>query len=59
MSYLTREEAAKHLRISTRTLDRLIAEGEIIGARIGGRRLLFRPCDLDAYVAKLMRQAAV
>jgi len=58
MKLLTRQEAAKFLRIGTRTFDRLVAEGELVGARIGGRRLVFDEGRLDAYVLKKMRQAA-
>jgi len=56
--YLTRDEAAEHLRISKRTFDRVAAEGKIVGARIGGRRLLFRRVDLDNYVMRLFQKAA-
>jgi excisionase family DNA binding protein len=57
-AYLTKKEAAARLRISTRTLDRLIAEGQIVGARIGGRRLLFREQDIDGYVLRRLQEAA-
>jgi len=46
---LTREEAAERLRISTRTLDDLEASGRLQAVRIG-RRVLYHPATLDAYV---------
>jgi len=58
--YLSRQEAAAHLRVSVRTLDALTAERKIVGARIGGSvrgRLIFRTEDLDAYVEKQLREA--
>ena len=48
--YMTKDEAAAYLRVSTRTLEKIMAKGDIVGARIGGRRLLFRRQDLDANV---------
>ena len=56
--YLTKDEAAKRLRISKRTLDRLVANGEILAARIGARRLVYRPEDLDKYVRGRLLEAA-
>lgn len=46
---LTREEAADHLRISTRTLDDMEEAGEIQAVRIRGRVLYHRE-TLDAYI---------
>ena len=48
--WLTKDQAAAYLRISVRTLDKLIACREVAAARIGGRRLLFDEADLDRYV---------
>jgi excisionase family DNA binding protein len=47
----TRQEAASKLRISTRSLDRLVLEQKIGHVRIGWR-VLFRPVDLEAFVAR-------
>ncbi len=33
MEYLTRNEVANTLRVSTRTLDRIVADGERVGTR--------------------------
>ena len=57
MEYLTRDEVAKTLRVSTRTLDRIVADGDLVGARIGGRRLLFRKQDVDGYVRGKLQEA--
>ena len=57
MEYLTRDEVAKTLRISTRTLDRIVADGDLVGARVGGRRLLFRKQDVDGYVRGKLQEA--
>ena len=46
---LDRCHAAKYLSISTRLLDSLAAEGEIIRIKIG-RKSVFRVADLDAFV---------
>jgi excisionase family DNA binding protein len=56
---LNRSEAADALRISTRTLDNKVKDGEIGHVRIGdGRgRVLFRPCDLEAFAARHVRPA--
>jgi len=58
MEYLTKTEAAKYLRISTRTLDRLIAAGEITPARVGERRLILKKGALDAYVERQIGAAS-
>jgi len=54
---LNRSEAADALRISTRTLDNKVKHEEIGHVRIGeGRgRVLFRPCDLEAFAARHVR----
>ena len=56
---LTKEETARYLRVGIRTLDRLIATGDVLGARIGGRRLVFRKMDIDRYVQRQLQKAAV
>lgn len=52
---LTRQEAAKRLRISTRTLDDLEAGGRLQAVRIG-RRVLYHPSTLDAFVRRQSRE---
>jgi len=59
MEYVTTDEAAKTLRVSTRTLNRFVADGDLVGARVGGRRLLFRKQDVDGYVRGMLQGAAV
>jgi excisionase family DNA binding protein len=51
-TYLTRNEAARYLRIGTATLDNLVAAGEIPSVKLGGRRL-FRIADVDARLDEL------
>jgi excisionase family DNA binding protein len=48
---LTREEAAKRLSISTRTLDDMAKSGEIQPVPIRGR-VLYHPKTLEAYVRR-------
>lgn len=57
MKYLTRDEVAKTLKVGTRTPDRIVADGDLVGARIGGRRLLFRRQDVDRYVRRMLQEA--
>lgn len=47
---LTVPEAAAHLRVSRRTLERLIADGRVRPVRIG-RRVLVTERELAAYIA--------
>lgn len=44
---LTAEEAAKYLRVSVKTLYRLVAAGDVPGQKVG-RAWRFRQVDLDA-----------
>jgi len=55
----TRREAAEALRISPRTLDSALASGKLGHVRIGQKRgrVLFRPCDLDSFIARNARPA--
>lgn len=46
---LTREEAANHLRVSMRTLDKLRAAGELRGTNILGR-VIFRADELQRFI---------
>lgn len=49
---LSRRETATALRCSTRTVDRLIARGELLGVKVEGSTKV-RHADLDAYIAGL------
>lgn len=49
---LTKREAAAGLRLSARTVERLIARGDLAAVRVGGRTLV-RRVDLEAYVSGL------
>lgn len=48
---LVPEEAAARLKVSTRTLRRLVARGEIAVIRIG-RVVRFRVEDIDAWIVR-------
>lgn len=45
---LTQQEAAKHLRISLKSLRRLVREGRLPEVRLGPRLPRYRIIDLDA-----------
>jgi excisionase family DNA binding protein len=51
---LTKKEAARFLNCSTRTVDRIRAEGLVQAIKLRGRRskTLFRQSDLDQFLAK-------
>jgi excisionase family DNA binding protein len=53
----TLQEAAAILRVSVRTVQRLIGSGQIRPTRIG-RRTLITEQELDAYAAAAFRSAA-
>jgi excisionase family DNA binding protein len=53
---LTPIEVAAQLRVSRRTLERLVAQGRIRPVRIG-RLPRFEQREIDAYVASLRRAA--
>lgn len=55
LTLLTRAEAAKVLRVGLRTLDGIVARGDLRPARIGGRKLVFRAKDVARYVDKSIR----
>ncbi|MBI2433447.1 MAG: helix-turn-helix domain-containing protein [Candidatus Hydrogenedentes bacterium] len=55
---LTRQQAAEKLLISLRTLHRLAAEGALVGARMGGHRVVFREIDVERYIEKQFQKAA-
>ena len=48
--YLTQNKAAKYLHVSERTLERLRHEGGGPRYRKAGRRVLYRPLDLDDWL---------
>lgn len=48
----TKREVAVSLRCSVRTVERLIAGGDLVAVQLGGRTLI-RPADLEAYVGSL------
>lgn len=50
----TVEEAAQALRISRRSVFRLLAEKQLRGSRLKGRRTLIRQSDLERYVERSM-----
>jgi excisionase family DNA binding protein len=52
--YLTQSEAAEYLRVSVRWLREATSGGEIPAAKVG-RKLLYTPADLDAYVDRQRR----
>ncbi len=49
--YYTKNEAAEYVRMSARTLDAAKAKGDLPFYRIGARKVLFRKCDLDKWLA--------
>jgi excisionase family DNA binding protein len=55
---LTLVEAATALRVSRRTLYRLIAEGHLRTLRVGYRRQFVEQREVDAYLAAQRKAAA-
>jgi excisionase family DNA binding protein len=53
--WLTVDEAAEYARLSTRTLERLLARGRLRSASVGRRRLLHRD-ELDRYLQAATRE---
>lgn len=49
---LTRDEAAKYLRISVRTLGALTRRGKIPVVTLSGRRIAYLREDLDRHIAE-------
>jgi excisionase family DNA binding protein len=54
---LTPAEAADYLRISERSLRRLVADGSLPATRIGSKRR-HRRSDLDAFITSVTRRRA-
>ena len=54
---LTITEVAERLRVSTRTVRRLVASGQIRVIKIG-RRTVVKSSEVDAFVAAASRRAA-
>jgi excisionase family DNA binding protein len=55
---LTIAETAAHLRLGKRTVERLIATGELRSVKIGRRRLV-RPEEADRYLRLAERRGRV
>lgn len=55
---LTPDEAAAALRISRRSLERLVKDGRVRPVYVMPRRPRFETRELDAYLASLRRRAA-
>lgn len=49
---LTKAEVAEHLHVTVRTVDRLIAAGEIKAVRLGHRTTRVHPDSVDAYLVR-------
>jgi len=49
--YFTKREAADYLRLCTRTIENMVARGQIPTYRIGVK-LLFRKSELDTFVTE-------
>jgi excisionase family DNA binding protein len=49
--YLTIKEAAEQLRCSTKTVRRYVANGQLLGYRVGPIMVRIRAADLQAMVA--------
>lgn len=47
--FMTRAEAAEYLRVSERTIDRMIKDAEFRTKKVRGRRLIYK-VSLDAFV---------
>ena len=56
-AFLTTEEVLAYLRITPRTIYRLIRSGELPALRIG-RQWRFRRADLDAWIERQRASAA-
>ena len=54
---LTTKEVASLLRLTTDTIQDKAAHGEIPHYRMPSRRILFRPDDIEAYLAARYRAA--
>lgn len=54
---LTLQEVADRLRVSTRTVQRLMASGQLRFVKIGSRTL-FTAKEVEAYLAARVRRAA-
>ena len=47
---MTRKEVAEHLRVSVRTVDRMIASGQLPVRRVRGRAVRFLRSDVERYL---------
>lgn len=55
---MSRKQVAEKLMISLRSLDKLVAERKLVGAKMGGCRLMFRQDDVDRYILEQFKKAA-
>jgi excisionase family DNA binding protein len=55
MTLLTQREAAMALRISERTLERWRCRGGTLPFVKAGRRVLYRPADIEAFISARIR----
>lgn len=55
-SLLSELEAARRLLLSERTLRKLRAEGQIRYVALTGRRVAYRPQDLEAFVSARVKE---
>ncbi len=51
MGYITRQQAAERLSIGLRTLDGLIARGQLPAYKVGAKLVRLKESDLDAYMS--------
>ena len=51
MAYITRQQAADRLSIGLRTLDGLIARGQLPAYKVGSKLVRLKESDIDEYMA--------
>lgn len=52
-AFVSRAAAAEHLGIDTRTLDRMIADGEVPAYRVGRKLVRLRWADVEALLVPI------
>lgn len=45
-------QAAQYLKVSEKTIRRLIHSGKLVASRVGGRSLRLKKSDIDGYLAE-------
>ncbi len=55
---LTTKEVADQLRVSTVTVTRWLADGHLVGVKVGPRTFRFRRSDVEALLAPVEPEAA-